>query len=52
MSASIIAFADIFRKEKKMADLIWTYMTSLTNLIIPFVTIRFAFDVIRYYLFE
>lgn len=35
-----------------MADIIWTYMTSLTNLIIPFVTIRYTFDVLRYYLFE
>lgn len=35
-----------------MSDLIWNYLTELTNLIIPFITIRYIFDVIRHYLFE
>lgn len=35
-----------------MSEIIWQFLIQLLNLIIPFITIRYSFDLIRHFLFE
>lgn len=35
-----------------MSALVWLFLTDMVSLIVPFITYRYAFDIIRYFLFE